>query len=579
MASLDISIIVLYLVVTLFLGFYYQKKATGGLESYFLGNKTLPWWMLAMSGTATNFSVAGTVWQMSMLFLLGMKSYWLQWGYALPIYAFYMAFVAIWIRRTEVMTAAELVKFRFGEDTGGIIARILTAVYGITASAAFIGMAFVVIAKFAESYGYPPVTTAVIVTCLTGAYVVAGGFRSVIVTDFLQATLLGIVSIILAVIAYNTVIPDQLAHNIGNVQNWLSLELARRTDVPEYEYFARQTSSLILVGVVICLSVSAGGFGEQRFLAAKNTSDAAKVGAAWGIMLIPRWFMTAAIVILGFMAFSYSEVTDADKLLPWVMDKYVPAGGIKGLVIAAFIAAFMSTISSLINTGASLMIRDIWQPFFCPEADDKHLVHISYVGSVLIVALGMLIGIICFRSSSLNKLFVWIMTGLGASCIIPGLLRWYWWRTNSWGMIISGICTLPPMIMMLTTDIPWYFLTPVIMLVSFVSCVVGSCLTPKIDETCIQTFYKMVRPFGLWRPVYESLGMNKADHRKYTDNILLIMINCTIGTIALFACYMFPVYLIGHWYMYAGITLAVIIAASIVLYFTWYRSVILPQKK
>ena len=118
MSLLDIGIIVAYFAVVIGLGFWYQKRASENLESYFLSGRSMHWWALAMSGSVSTFDITGTMWIVSLLFLLGMKSMWIHWMWGVMMGAFFMAYMGKWVRRSNVLTAAEWMVTRFGSDTG-----------------------------------------------------------------------------------------------------------------------------------------------------------------------------------------------------------------------------------------------------------------------------------------------------------------------------------------------------------------------------------------------------------------------------------------------------------------------------
>lgn len=580
MSLIDIAIIIAYFLIVIGLGIHYQKSSSKSLQSYFLGDKDIPWYMLAFSGSASNFSLCGTVWQISVLFLLGMKSFWIHWAWGFIVPAVWMSYVAIWIRRSRVMTAAELLHLRFGDGRGAVYARTAYALLGILGSACVIGMAFVVIAEFSEVYNSPPLTTAVVITSLTAIYVVLGGFKGVIITDFIQSVLLSIVGIALAVLAYKEIDSAHFFAGVDNFSEWVSLGIPEKTTVPEYENFRVIAMSRMLIGAILCLTVTAGGFGEQRILAARNTADAAKLCAAWNIVLIPRWLFTAAIAFLGLYAFADIDPGKADQLLPMVLNKYATVG-LTGLIVAGLVAGFMSTISSLINTSASMMVRDIIQPMIKDKDNNKKLVVCSYVSTVLIVLAGISVGIISYTSSTLNGLWSWIMSGLGVSVILPNILRWFWWRVNGWGFMIGFFAGLIVSILMLFPQFPLpdYAMTLVCMLVSGVGCVIGSLMTEEVKPECIDEFYRRIRPFGFWGGVYSRLGMSRQQHKQQADSLSLVVFNSVVITVALHSYYMCSIYIVGHLYRQTVISAVISIITTVILYFTWYRGTVLKEQR
>ncbi len=121
MSSVDYGIILIYFAVVIGLGFWYQKRASKSLGAYFLGGKNIHWLALAMSGSVSNFDITGTMWIISILYVLGMKSMWHHWMWGFLMGAFFLSYMGKWVRRSNVMTAAEWMKTRFGSDSGGRI--------------------------------------------------------------------------------------------------------------------------------------------------------------------------------------------------------------------------------------------------------------------------------------------------------------------------------------------------------------------------------------------------------------------------------------------------------------------------
>ena len=191
MNTVDIAILVAYFVLMIGAGIYFSRKSATGMRSYFLGDNQGKWWMLACSGASTNYSLSGTVWMISMLMVLGMKSWWTTLIWWMPSSVVLMAFMGLWIRRTGVMTSAELNKVRFGVDGGAVAARIGFAVMVTMFSVAQLTLSYVVIHKFAKvfdlstAFGISEHLVATTVIGATGVYVLVGGFRGVILTDFL----------------------------------------------------------------------------------------------------------------------------------------------------------------------------------------------------------------------------------------------------------------------------------------------------------------------------------------------------------------------------------------------------------
>jgi len=361
--SIDYGVVAAYFVIVMGLGFWYQKRASRNLEAYFLGGRRMHWLALAMSGSVSTFDITGTMWIVSLLFVLGMRSMWNHWMWGWMMGAFFFAYMGKWVQRSKVMTGAEWMVTRFGEDTGGRVARTAYALMAVLTQAAFIGYAFQGIGKFASTYvDLSANTCAVIVIGVTTLYVVLGGLYSVVVTDVVQTVILTIAAIVISAVAYTVVSPEVVSQTLPGdwasvLPRWHLPEMAANKDYASYEWFG----PLVIVWVLKGLFLNAGGpaqmYDFQRFLAAKNPQDAAKLGASWSVFLIVRWAMCMGIVLLALTG--GADVADPERVMPVVLQRYLPMG-IRGLVIAGLLAAFMSTFSSTVNSGASYIVRDFY---------------------------------------------------------------------------------------------------------------------------------------------------------------------------------------------------------------------------
>ncbi len=567
---------IIYFALVLGLGFWYKKRASKNLEAYFLGEKRMHWLALAMSGAVSNFDITGTMWIVSMLFLFGMKSMWIHWMWGFMMGAFFLAFMGKWVRRSGVMTGAEWMATRFGTGRDGVIARTAYAVMAVITQATFIGYAFQGIGKFASVYvSLSPTACAIIIIGVTTLYVLLGGLYSVVLTDVIQTVILTLASVLIAVVAFSKLTPDILNNVLPNgwaslAPKWRLAELAG-TENAGYEIFG----ALVIVWVLKGLLLNAGGpaqmYDFQRFLAARHARDASKVGAAWSLFLIVRWGMAAGIVLLALAGIA--SVTDPEQVMPLVLQEYLPVG-VRGLVIAGLLAAFMSTFSSTLNSGASYVVRDIWQPFFRPQADQRSLIRASYAATVSIVAAGLLIG---FQAESIAQIWSWMMMALGAGVVIPNVLRWYWWRMNGWGYAAgtaAGI--LFSVIALFMPELPMFVVFPPIVMVSLLASVITALATPPVDEPVLVSFYETVRPFGFWRPVQNRSRLTADALADPKERAWRAVLNTVLGMVAITGIYLFPMYLVGHWYTKAFIWLGAALLAAGFLAFTWYRY--LPKK-
>ncbi len=572
MSLLDTAVVILYFVAVIGLGFYYQKRASRNLESYFLGGKSMHWILLSMFGSVSTFDITGTMWIVSLLFVMGMKSLWVHWMWGVMMGAFFMAYMGKWVRRSNVLTGAEWMVTRFGNDRAGSVARTTYAVMAVITLASFIGYAFEGIGKFAAVYiPLDPDMLAVIITAVTTLYVLLGGLYSVVITHVIQAVILILAGTVIAVVAYQSVTPDMIAAKLP--ADWTSLVPVWRipefagTENAQYEFLG----ALMIVWVLKGLLLNAGGpaqmYDFQSFLASRNPRDASKLGAAWSFFLIIRWGMVMGITLLALTGFG--NITDPEQVMPVVLRDCLPVG-LRGIVIAGLLAAFMSTFSATVNSGASYLVHDLWRPWFMKNSGERALVRASYYSTIGIVCVGIAIG---YQARSIAQIWNWMMMALGAGVIIPNVLRWYWWRMNGWGYAagtMGGI--LLSLAALFIPDAPMYIVFPPIVIGSLVACIWGSLTTPPVERGILVHFYRTVRPFGFWGPVRAECGLSPEELANPAESFRTTVLNIMLGMTAITGFYLFPMYLVGHWHLYAAISFVIAAAATGVLAFTWKRA-------
>jgi Na+/proline symporter len=404
---------------------------------------------------------------------------------------------------------------------------------------------------------------------VTTLYVILGGLFSVVVTDVFQTFVLTLSSLIIAWIAWNQMTPEILGRLPGGFFSlsvpWRIPEVAGTADA-QFEFFG----AMVIIWVMKGLLMNAGGpaqmYDFQRFLAARNDRDAAKIGASWSVFLLVRWAMVMGIALLALTG--AVGVADSEQVMPLVLRDYLPMG-VRGLVIAGLLAAFMSTFSSTVNSGASFIVRDIWQPYFRPRATEKEAVRFSYWATGLIVVLGLAIG---FQSESIAEIWNWMMVTLGAGVIIPNVLRWYWWRMNGWGYALGTLGGMAlATIVLFFDELPSFVVFPLIVTASLLLSILGSLFTPPVDKNVLVSFYRSVRPFGLWRPIRETARIPPEEKTPPGEKIGLTGVNVLLGMAAIASLYLFPMYLVGHGYRSSLFCLGIGLTAVFFLRFTWYR--------
>ncbi|MCB0450728.1 MAG: Na+:solute symporter [Confluentibacter sp.] len=620
MNSIDASIIAVYIALTLGVGIWISKRASRGLDSYFLGGKSIKWYYLGLSNGSGMFDVSGTAWMVGILFLYGVKSFMFMWIWPIWNQIFIMIFLAAWIRRSNIMTGSEWILTRFGDDKAGRASHLIVAIFAIIASIGFIAYFFEGVGKFMTIIlpwdltlmlnGSVFLTSdqnyALIIIFLTTIYTIKGGMFSVVATEVLQYGIMVIAGVLIAGYAFFTVSDVQINEVIST--EWSSLLFSNQLEGSwsgKFEAFNKliDTQGYKMFGAFIGMSLFKGFFASiagptpsydmQRILSTRSVKEAAYMSGFTNLVLfIPRYLLIGGIVILALVylapemaASSTLSLADLEIILPKVINDFVPVG-LKGLLLAGLLAAFMSTFSAFVNSGPAYIVNDIYKKYFKPEATQKHFIKASHLASFAIVFLGVVMG---FFADSINSITLWITSALYGGYVASNFLKWIWWRFNGWGYfwgMTSGlfVATLQFLLdqnkgsfevgswLYEVSQIPAIYMFPFIFIVSLLGSFLGTFLTPATSMETLKAFYENVRPWGWWQPVYKALKKENVSITKNTD-FISDMLNCVVGVVWQSSMILLPIYFLIRDYPKTGVALLVFVITSVILKFTWLDKV------
>jgi len=290
------------------------------------------------------------------------------------------------------------------------------------------------------------------------------------------------------------------------------------------------------------------------------------------VLLIPRYMLIAGLTVLALVFFSdelraMGPDVNFELVLPFAMREFIPTG-LLGLLIAALLAAFMSTYAATVNAAPAYIVNDIYKRYYDPDAPDRTYVRMSYATSVLVVLVGTAVG---FFVVSLNEIVDWIVAALYGGYTASNLLKWYWWRFNGygyfWGMV-GGI--LSAMIVpQLMPDVNTLYTFPIILALSLVGCIAGSLTTAPDDEAVLKEFYLKVRPWGFWGPIHEKLAAERPGLRANGD-FERDMFNVVVGIVWQTALTAAGIYLVTEQFGNLLVCAIVIAATTVILKLNWY---------
>ncbi|MFT3743534.1 MAG: hypothetical protein QM785_04490 [Pyrinomonadaceae bacterium] len=585
LSTIDQIIVVLYLAAIMSIGFAMKRKAAKGMSSYFLGGRSLPWWALAMSGSSSYFDITGTMWIVSTFIALGLKGMWVHMLWGFPITAFYLAYMGKWIRRSDAMTGAEWMKTRFGSGKAGDIARLSYTLFAVLTICALLGYSAIGMGKFGSIFlPFSPLVCAMLILGVTGLYVILGGFHGIVRVEIVQTIVLSAGAIVFAVIGYlhfdPVVFASKIPHGWGDILPSMRPEsfqglISGGTD---YSLFGALVAVWVAKGLLLCLSGPEQLYDFQRFLAAKDERDASKLGALWGLIHTVRWSFAMAIAVMAIMGLNNVLLdeklkADPETALPLIIGSMLPVG-VVGFMLAALLSGFLATFSSTVNGGAAYLVKDVYQRYLNPEADNKTLVRVSYISSALLIIVGLIISVF---GTSINTAFLWIFGTLAAGILPPNVLRWYWWRLNGQGYaagVFGGMALSLGQVfvdtMYLDKPLPLYIGFPVIAIASTLITIVVSLLTQPTDIATLKNFYRKVQPAGMWGPAKEGLLADEPEFKKQSPFWRDAM-NTLIAMVGITALYVSMLYLVLHRLEVGFALLGTTVLSSVILYFTWYK--------
>ena len=500
------------------------------------------------------------------------------------------------------MTGASWVLTRFS-GKGGVYSKNIIILFAVISAIGFIAYFFEGIGKFCEailpfdltlqigSFTIPSKNSyAFLIISLTTLYTLKGGIFSVVATEVFQYFIMTLSSIAIAVIVFfsvssetiSEVVPhgwDQLFFGWEMNLDWSDTLPALNDKIATdgFEFIGVLFMMMLFKGVFSSLAGPVPGYDMQRILSTKSPFEAAKMsGFTILVLYAPRYLMIAAFAVLAlvYLTPELQRMTDIDFeiLLPETISQLVPTG-LKGLILAGLLAAFMGTFAAVVNAAPAYIANDLLKKNLIPNKDEKTYVRYGYLSAVVIVGLGMLFG---FFATSLNTITLWITASLYGGYTAANVLKWIWWRFNGhgyfWGML-AGLLASTLKLVFLSDWIDIY-LFPAILAFSLLGCLLGSLCTPPDDMETLKSFYKSVKPWGFWKPVLKEVQKQDTSFEP-NQSFSRDSFNVIVGIIWQMTLVVWPVYLLIKKWEGLVISLLVFFICTLLLKKYWYD----PLKK
>jgi Na+/proline symporter len=534
MHLLDWSVVLVYLIATLAVGVYLARRASKSLEEFFLSGRSLPWWLAGTSMAATTFSIDTPLYVAGVVGNRGIAGNWEWWAFGLGHVMLIYIFARLW-RRSEIVTDAELIELRYGGRPASILRAGKAFLFAVPINCIGIGYIMLAAVKVVgalgiwESLGFeegsriwgmdPKLLSVIGLSVVVLVYTGFSGLWGVVVTDFFQFFLALIGALLVAVFAVSS-------PRVGGLRNLIDgAQAATEFDVLTFVPLTLGEANWLGVGWSAFAGISAttfmaylflqwwtfrrsdgGGEFIQRLAASRSEEDAVK--ASWLFNLMHYVVRTWPWVLVALAALVvYPDLADRELGDPMLMVDFLPRG-LLGLVVASLFAAFMSTVSTNINWGASYIVNDLYRRFMRPDATQAQMIAMGRFASVVITALGALAAFYSTNVADVFRLVIAIGTGPGMVLI----LRWFWWRINAWaelaamiaGFFVGLFTTVAPVIAIADFGVRLFV---IVLITTAVWVVVMYSTKPESEETLLR-FYRKVRPDGPgWKTQRAVLGV------------------------------------------------------------------------
>ncbi|MPY89061.1 MAG: sodium:proline symporter [Luteitalea sp.] len=524
MATIDWLIVILYFVVSFGIAAYYSRRAGKSIEEFFLSGRNLPWWLAGTAMVATTFAADTPLAVTELVAQNGIAGNWLWWNFLFGSVLTVFFFARLW-RRAGVLTDVEFIELRYSGKSGAFLRGFRALYLGLFINTVVMGWVNLAMASILvgmldvpESQVHFYVFGAMLVVAI---YSALSGLWGVVVTDALQFVVAMIGTIVLAFVVLS--LPQ-----VGGVTGL-------QEKLPDWALQftpAVGSGAEAAAGGVLALTVSAfvayifiqwwaawypgaepggGGFIAQRMMSSKDERHA---------LLATLWFTIAHYclrpwpwILVGLASLVlYPDLGADEKRLGYIyaMRDFLPAG-IKGLLVAAFFAAYMSTIATQLNWGTSYIVNDFYKRFVKMDGSEKHYVFVSRMATFLMMVASILVTLVIQTISGAWQFIIEAGAGLGLVLI----LRFYWWRINAWSEISA---TITPFLvygyLKVYSDAAFPDTLFYIVGVTTVVWLAVTFLTPPVERQHLIRFYRRVHPGGIgWRRLREEVPEVKPDSR------------------------------------------------------------------
>ncbi len=500
LSSADWIIIFGYMLASLLVGLYLTKRASRSLNEFFLSGRNLPWWLAGTSMVATTFSSDTPLYVTGLVRGHGIYENWQWWSFILSGMLAVFFFARLW-RRVGVLTDVELIHLRYSRKSAHVLRGFKAVYFSCIIHTIIKAQVILAMAKILDAtVGWGKWESIVISSAVTLAYSVMSGYWGVVTTDLLQFVIAMIGAVALAAISVDK------AGGLSALKFQLDPEKLSFFPPMDGEFFG--TAFMAFLGYLGLswwskYSSDGGGVIVQRISSCRNERDGLMAAFYFNVAnyALRTWpWVLAALASLVL----YPTMADHEAVYPKMVMDLLPSG-LRGLMVASFFAAFMSTLSTYLNLSSAYFVNDFYRPYLKKDAGDRHYIFMS---RVMTVVLSVLTAAVTFYVTSIIGVFKFLIA-FGSGTGLVYIMRWFWWRINAWSEISAMVASTVMTVIVYTVlnEIPYYGKLALIISVSTVIWVLVTLMTAPADMHRLVDFVRKARPGGPgWGPVREIAG-------------------------------------------------------------------------
>jgi SSS family solute:Na+ symporter len=511
LTTLDWALIGAYFLASLLIGLYYSRRGGKSVGEYFLSGRSLPWWLAGTSMVATTFAADTPLAVAGLVARNGIAGNWIWWNGAFGGMLTVFFFARLW-RRAGILTDIEFAELRYAGRPAALLRGFRALYLGIPINCVIMGWVNLAMAKIlAITMGYDRPTAVFISLVITGFYAALSGLWGVVVTDFFQFVFAMGGTIALSVIVLR--LPE-----IGGISG-----LQEKLPPETFEFLPRIGGDFTEAGASLALPAAAffayvgvqwwaswypgqepggGGYVAQRMMSAKDERHS---------FYATLWFTIAHYcvrpwpwIVVGLASLVlYPDLVDKEAGYVMVMRDHLPAG-MRGLLLGAFFAAYMSTIATQLNWGSSYVINDFYRRFVRRDGSEQHYVWASRVTTILLMVFS---AVVTFYLESIRQAWEFVLeSGAGIGLVL--ILRWYWWRVNAWSEISAMVAAATGFAAVrLVTDLQFPYSLLIVVAGTTITWLIVTFATSPEPQAHLVAFYRRVRPDGPgWKPIAAKAG-------------------------------------------------------------------------